>query len=106
MFSLYQVSMQQMIHSTQSVGDFKFLNYITPNSEKNDSEKINKSLIVDLDINFNSNANLEVILDSESQSRINGFGNGRLNFKINTLGNFNMFGNFEVQKGSYFSSFR
>ena len=90
------------IKGSNNVGDFKFLNYITPDSEKSDSEKINKSLLVDLDIDFNSNANLEVILDSESQSRINGFGNGRLNFKINTLGNFNMFGNFEVEKGSYF----
>lgn len=90
------------IKGSNNVGDFKFLNYITPNSEKSDSKKINKSLLVDLDIDFNSNANLEVILDSESQSRINGFGNGRLNFKINTLGNFNMYGNFEVEKGSYF----
>ena len=73
------------------MGDFKFLNYVNPNNELAETEKIDKSLIVDLDIDFNSNANLEVVLDSESQSRINGFGNGRLNFKINTLGNFNMF---------------
>ena len=32
---------------------------------------------------FNTNANLEVILDSESQSKITGVGNGKLNFKIN-----------------------
>ena len=90
------------IKDSNNVGDFKFLNFVNPNSDLIDSNKIDKSLIVDLDINFNSNANLEVILDSDSQSRINGFGNGRLNFKINTLGNFNMFGDFEVEKGSYF----
>jgi hypothetical protein len=90
------------IKDSNNVGDFKFLNYINPNSEQSEFEKTAKSLLVELDIDFNSNANLEVILDSESQSRINGFGNGRLNFKINTLGNFNMFGNFDVEKGSYF----
>ena len=90
------------IKDSGNVGDFKFLNYVNPNNELAETEKIDKSLIVDLDIDFNSNANLEVILDSESQSRINGFGNGRLNFKINTLGNFNMFGDFEVESGSYF----
>ena len=58
--------------------------------------------MVDLDLDFNNNANLEVVLDPESQSKIKGVGNGKLNFKINTLGNFNMFGDFQVDKGSYF----
>ena len=43
-----------------------------------------------------------MILDSESNSRIEGIGNGNLNFKINTLGNFNIFGDFVVEQGSYF----
>ena len=90
------------IKDSDNVGDFKFLNYVNPNNESTETDKIDKSLIVDLDIDFNSNANLDVILDSESQSRISGYGNGRLNFKINTLGNFNMYGDFEVESGSYF----
>ena len=44
----------------------------------------------------------KIIFNSESQSKIKGGGNGKLNFKINTLGNFNMFGDFQVDKGSYF----
>ena len=58
------------IKDSDNVGDFKFLNYVNPNNESTETDKIDKSLIVDLDIDFNSNANLEVILDSESQSRI------------------------------------
>ena len=90
------------VNESKNVGNLKFINFIDPNS--NTDKKLNKkkSLLVDLDINFNPNANLEVIFDSDSESKITGYGNGNLNFKINTLGNFNLFGNFEVEKGSYF----
>ena len=90
------------VNESKNVGNLKFINFIDPNSTIDKKLKKKKSLLVDLDINFNPNANLEVIFDSDSESKITGYGNGNLNFKINTLGNFNLFGNFEVEKGSYF----
>ena len=90
------------INDSKNIGNLKFLNFVNPESEENTNQSIKKSLLVDLDLDFNNNANLEVVLDPESQSKIKGVGNGKLNFKINTLGNFNMFGDFQVDKGSYF----
>ena len=91
------------IKKSQNTGDLNYLNFVSSKDIQNSDELIKKNgLKVDLEIEFNSNANLEVILDSESNSRIEGIGNGNLNFKINTLGNFNIFGDFVVEQGSYF----
>ena len=90
------------INDSKNTGNLKFLNFINPNSEQNSFQLKKNSLLVDLDLDFNNNANLEVVLDPESQSKIKGVGNGNLKFKINTLGNFNMFGDFQIEKGSYF----
>ena len=51
---------------------------------------------------FNPEAKIEVILDPESGSKLVSNGNGNLNFKINTVGNFNIFGDYTVDSGSYF----
>jgi len=92
------------IKKSQNIGDLNYLNFI-------ESQNVNESKIllsdesglkVDLDINFNSNANLEVLLDSDSNSKIEVVGSGKLNFQTNTLGDFNIFGNFSVENGSYF----
>lgn len=90
------------INDSKNIGNLKFLNFVDPSISYDENELKTKSLLVDLDIDFNTNANLEVILDSESQSKINGVGNGKLNFKINTLGNFNMFGDYTIERGSYY----
>ncbi|MGY8946034.1 MAG: translocation/assembly module TamB domain-containing protein [Flavobacteriales bacterium] len=92
------------IKKSQNTGDLNYLNFISSeNNNESDITLIKKNgLKVDLNIEFNSFAKLEVILDSESNSKIEGTGNGNLNFQINTLGNFNIFGNFIVQNGSYF----
>ncbi|MBL6649646.1 MAG: translocation/assembly module TamB [Flavobacteriaceae bacterium] len=90
------------LNDSKNIGDLKFINFIDPNSNKDTTFINNKSLFVDLDINFNPNAKLEVIFDSDSESKITGYGNGNLNFKINTSGNFNLFGDFELVEGSYF----
>ena len=92
------------IKKSQNIGDLNYLNFI-------ESQNVNESKIllsdesglkVDLDINFNSYANLEVLLDSDSNSKIEVVGSGKLNFQTNTLGDFNIFGNFSVENGSYF----
>jgi hypothetical protein len=47
------------------------------------------------------NASIEVILDRESGHGMKGSGEGTLSMNINTLGNFNMTGDFMVYKGTY-----
>jgi tetratricopeptide (TPR) repeat protein len=46
-------------------------------------------------------ANIEVILNRENGHGMKGKGNGTLLFRINTLGKFEMFGDFSVVSGSY-----
>jgi hypothetical protein len=78
------------------------LNFVN-NREGNENFNYKRNgLKVNLDLEFNKDATIEVILDSDSGSRLLSKGNGKLNFKINTVGNFNIFGNYIVDSGSYF----
>ncbi len=89
------------INESVNTGKLSYLNFV--NEENDSSKKGNKSsLKVNLDIDFNDNANVEVILDPVSQSKLNVLGNGNLNFQINTQASFNIFGNYTVDSGSYF----
>ena len=58
---------------------------------------------MELEFNFdiNDNANIEVILNRESGHGMKGKGFGTLLFRINTLGKFEMFGDFLALEGSY-----
>ena len=88
------------IKKSTNTGDLSYLNFVN-NSENNNNIK-RTGLKVNLDLDFNSNANVEVILDPESDSKLLVKGDGNLKFKINTLGNFNIFGDYTVNSGSYF----
>ena len=88
------------IKKSTNTGDLSYLNFVN-NSENNNNIK-RTGLKVNLDLDFNSNANVEVILDPESDSKLLVKGDGNFNFKINTLGNFNIFGDYTVNSGSYF----
>ena len=89
------------IKKSTNTGDLSYLSFVDNNENNNNTIKRN-SLKVNLDLDFNQNANVEVILDPESDSKLIVDGNGNLNFKINTLGNFNIFGDYTVNSGSYF----
>jgi len=90
------------IKKSINTGDLSYLNFVN-NSDKNNKNNIKrKGLKVNLDLDFNQNANVEVILDPESDSKLLVKGDGDLNFEINTLGNFNIFGDYTVNSGSYF----
>ena len=88
------------LSDSKNTGDLSYLTFNTKNKRIN--SKSNDGLKVNLDLEFNKNARIDVILDpvSESKLEVNGFGN--LDFLINTTGNFNVFGNYEVESGSYF----
>ena len=90
------------IQQSKNIGDLTYLNFIN-NDEGNEIFNYKRNgLKVNLDLEFNKDATIEVILDSDAGSRLLSNGNGKLNFKINTVGNFNIFGNYIVDSGSYF----
>jgi hypothetical protein len=95
------------INDAEAVQENNYLHFLTP-SEKNNKFNNKVSQIknyngLELDFNFeiNNNANIEVILNRESGHGMKGKGYGTLLFRINTLGKFEMWGDFIALEGSY-----
>ncbi|WP_296682750.1 translocation/assembly module TamB domain-containing protein [Flavobacterium sp.] len=95
------------INNAESVSDNVFLHFITPrekfNLQKGIVEKVRdyNGLELEFDFNITPDAEVEVILDRNSGHGMKGKGNGSLLFKINTLGKFNMWGDFQAYEGTY-----
>ncbi|MGL2964389.1 translocation/assembly module TamB domain-containing protein [Flavobacterium sp. RSB2_4_14] len=58
-------------------------------------------LELEFNLEITNNANVEVILDRNTGHSMKGKGNGTLLFRINTLGKFEMFGDFSATEGYY-----
>lgn len=95
------------INNAESVSDNAFLHFITPrekfNLQRGIVEKVRdyNGLELEFDFNITPDAEVEVILDRNSGHGMKGKGNGSLLFKINTLGKFNMWGDFQAYEGTY-----
>ena len=88
------------LKDSKNTGDLSYLNF----NVNDDKKKLigNNGLKLNLDLEFNQNADIQVILDPVSESRLNVNGFGDLDFIVNTTGNFNIYGNYVVDSGSYF----
>ena len=94
------------INDAEAVEDSKFIRFKTPEEKKKkkgDNVQTKNYNGLELEFNFDITeiANIEVILNRESGHGMKGKGNGTLLFRINTLGKFEMFGDFSVVSGSY-----
>ncbi|MEQ8519961.1 MAG: translocation/assembly module TamB domain-containing protein [Cytophagales bacterium] len=76
--------------------------------EKEDDGKIIDEFNVDLsgvsmnlNLNITPEARMEIILDRQTGDIIKGQGQGELSLEIDTRGEFNMYGFYEIEKGSY-----
>lgn len=93
------------IEDAQSVGDYEFINFV----ERSTSGSVVKEEVVEnysgLDLAFNlevtPEAEVEIVIDPNTGSSLKGTGNGNIYMDINTLGKFNMFGEFVVSTGTY-----
>ena len=88
------------LKDSKNTGDLSYINF----NVNDDRENLigNEGLKVNLDLEFNKNADIHVILDPISESRLNVNGSGDLDFIFNTTGNFNIYGNYVVDSGFYF----
>ncbi len=94
------------INDAEAADDSKFIRFKTPEEKKKKKgDKVIQNNYNGLELEFNFDiteiANIEVILNRESGHGMKGKGNGTLLFRINTLGKFEMFGDFSVVSGSY-----
>lgn len=95
------------ISDSESLGDNSFIKFISPNDKlkntikKSKEIKEYKGLEMAFDFDITPEAVLEVIIDRESGHGIKGSGFGNILLDINTLGKFNMWGDFIAHKGMY-----
>ncbi|HJS00620.1 MAG TPA: translocation/assembly module TamB domain-containing protein [Flavobacterium sp.] len=95
------------INYAESVGENSFIHFLTPKEKYNEkmgivdnSHKYN-GLELEFDLDITPDAEVEVILDRNSGHGMRGRGYGSLLFKINTLGKFQMWGDFQAYEGVY-----
>ncbi|WP_264564528.1 translocation/assembly module TamB domain-containing protein [Flavobacterium sp. N3904] len=95
------------INNAESVGENSFIHFVTPKEKYNlengiiEKTKNYNGLELEFDLEITPNAEVEVILDRNSGHGMKGRGNGNLLLKINTLGKFNMWGDFLPFDGTY-----
>ncbi|AWH85516.1 DUF490 domain-containing protein [Flavobacterium album] len=84
-----------------------FIHFLSPKEKENKLKgiikeaKTVKGLEMRFDLNITPDAKLEVIIDKNTGHSLTASGNGTLLLDINTLGKFNMYGDFSVVKGLY-----
>ncbi len=78
-----------------------FKTYGTEMKEEKRKKKDNVKLNVKLDISATPDAQIDVIMDAASGDMISANGTGNLQINVNLDGDFTMFGNYEINLGSY-----
>src|SRR5690606_14731324 len=95
------------ISDAVATGTAGYIHILTPEEKQNiakgiaKSERIYDGLEMEFNFDITPDAEVEVILDRNTGHGIKGTGYGSLLFKINTLGKFNMWGDFQAYEGIY-----
>jgi hypothetical protein len=95
------------INDADNVSENDFIHFLSEKEKFNikkgivDNTRNYKGLELEFDLDITPDAEVEVILDRNSGHGMKGKGNGTLLFKINTLGKFNMWGDFQAYEGTY-----
>ena len=90
-----------------TLGNVDYVNFVKKEEVKNVySIKENNNLditgiTIDLNMNLNEDAGINIIFDEKTGDKLTGTGTGLLRVLLDTKGDFNMYGNYEVKKGSY-----
>ena len=91
-----------------SVDNFSFITFsdlnsyseVTPGND-NRLNKINKTLDLNMNLEINNSAEVEITIDQETGSYISGKGDGDLLMEIDSDGKFNIYGEFVASEGIY-----
>uniref|UniRef100_UPI004049F4A1 translocation/assembly module TamB domain-containing protein n=1 Tax=Flavobacterium sp. TaxID=239 RepID=UPI004049F4A1 len=95
------------ISDSEDLGNNSFLNFITEKQKYSlnketliDKNKYN-GLELNLDFDIDTDASVEIILNTESGHSMKGTGYGSMQININTLGKFLMYGDYIIEEGEY-----
>lgn len=69
--------------------------------QKKIAEEALKRLSLNIDLEVTKDAKARVVIDEENGSQLSGSGSGNLRIEINTIGKFNMFGDYVIDNGTY-----
>ena len=97
------------LNSSTSIEQEEYISFVDFNSDtltqqiqSKIEEQVDLSGIkLDFDLEITTEAYCELIFDIKSGDIIRGRGDGNLNLQIDTKGDFNMFGDFEIESGAY-----
>lgn len=99
------------VNDSESVSDNGSVHFVTREEKygiKNPNAKPTKTyqgIDLNFDFDITPNAEIEVILNRETKHAMKGSGNGSMYMSINTLGKFQMNGNFIIDEGKYLFSY-
>ncbi|WP_299336578.1 translocation/assembly module TamB domain-containing protein [uncultured Psychroserpens sp.] len=91
----------------ETYGENSYIHFVTPEEKEArlKGEVVETTEVKGLELEFNlfvnPYADIEIVIDRNQGSTIQGKGNGNLLFDINTNGKFKMFGDFQIQSGTY-----
>lgn len=95
------------ISDTESIGDDSFIYFLSPEEKEARisgmpiiREEL-KGLTLEFDLEITRDAEVEVVVDIKNNSTLKGRGEGILFIEINTLGRFNMWGDYMVHTAVY-----
>ena len=92
------------------IDDFSFIEFtdlnnsdlFTKNNLLDDVKQLNnKTLDLNIDLEIDNNAQVDITIDQETGSYISGIGNGNLFMEIDSDGKFNIFGDYITTEGEY-----
>ncbi len=95
------------LSDTETISDDSFIHFLSPKEKEalTSGEYIEsvdeKGMTLNFDLDINDNAEVEVVVDQVNNSRLIGRGAGTLLIRINTLGKFQMWGDFLVIEGLF-----
>jgi hypothetical protein len=95
------------INNDESVGSNSYIHFLSPKEKYNQDRGIVETirnfggLELKFEFDITEDADIEVILDPSTGHGMQGRGKGTLLFEINTLGKFNMWGDFQIYEGIY-----
>ncbi|WP_299159873.1 translocation/assembly module TamB [uncultured Tenacibaculum sp.] len=92
------------LSDVKTIDNYKLIRFKTgkpEDAERNKTIKDIKGLDLTINLNVTKDALAQVVIDKVSGSELKGSGEGNLRIDINTLGKFNMYGDFTVDNGLY-----
>lgn len=91
------------MNSYEDVEEKDYITFVKhEDKDKLEKKKINLSgILMDLNVTIEPGTYTEIIFDKQAGDIIKSYGRGSLKFNVDTRGDFSMYGNYIIEKGSY-----